>query len=436
MFRSPHNISNKVEILISVDFGSTHIMLMAAERLNDGKLKVLGVEKAPTPEGSIKNGIIKKPSEISFQLGGLVKLMENRLGQKYIIKSIYASQSGCSLRTTRTNIQHTFSNATEITQNELNLIDRNIDLAQFNEKSILSIMKEEYNINGELAKDPIGKFANQITVNYLVAYGKNEIEYNFNRSFERTVFNQSNVHSVIAPVAIANAVLTNDDKIAGCAVVNFGASTTLVSVYKDGYLRHAAVVPFGSKHINNDLSELIANQSKIEAIKTNYVDMIFTEEDEKKRLSYTNSVEEGTIEIEYKDIYNYLEARLDETIGFVMDEIGSCIDIKELGQGLIITGGGAKLKNIDKYIAEKYEVDVRLGAHDQWLAEGQENYSGYQYAMLIGLIAKAAKNCVEEKEKENEEPTTTKPTKDKNNGIMGYMKKIGDLFSNEETIEE
>lgn len=428
-----------MEILISVDFGSSHIMLMAAERLNDGKLKVLGVETAPTPEGSIKNGIIKKPSEISFQLAGLVKKMENRLGQKYIIRSIYAGQSGCSLRTTRTNIQHTFSNVTEITHNELSLIDNNLDLSPFTNKSILSIMKEEYNINGELVKDPIGSFSNQITVNYLIAYGKNEIEYNFNRSFERTVFNQSNVHPLIAPVAIANAVLTNEDRIAGCAVVNFGASTTLVSVYKDGYLRHAAVVPFGGKHINSDLTELIDNLSKVEAIKTNHVDMIFTEEDGNKLVNYTKSVEEGSIGVEYKDIYNYIQARLDETIGFVMDEINSCIDIKELSKGLIITGGGAKLKNLDKYIAEKYEVDVKLGSHAQWLEEGQENYNTHQYAMLIGLIAKATKSCVEEREKESEEPTATatKQPKEKSSGMMGgFVKKFGDLFSNNVTIEE
>ncbi len=441
-----------MEIFISVDFGTTHISLMAAERLDDGKLKILGVETTEIKENTIKNGIIRQPSEISFHLGGLVKKMENRLGQKYTIKGIYVAQSGCSLRTIRTNIQHSFDHTTEITNNDLNLIARKLNFDQFGNKTILSVMQEEYVINNELIQNPIGKFTKDITCNYLVACGKKEIDYNLNRSFERTIFTSSNIYTELAPIAVAKAVMTDQDKEEGCAVINFGASTTLVAVYHGGYLRHTAVIPFGSDHITQDLCDINIPQKTAEKIKMDIIDMMIREKNNSILVKNTTS-EKDNIKFAYTDLYNIAEARVAEITDFVIKEIEHSEYSNKLKRGLIITGGGAEITNLDKYLAEASGMNVRYGSHQQWLQaepntiqdlksdsdskiETPIDYSGYKYTLLIGLIANAKESCVELKDKEKPDAPMKGNQKSKNSSLLGAFKSFGDLFNKEETIEE
>ena len=311
-------------MFISVDLGNSFIAMMAAEPQADGTFKIIAVEREETPIDSIQNGIVRKPSEIASTISRLIKQMENRLenklGNKYEIKNFYTAVNGRSLRSIRGTAFHPFSVATEIGAAELNDLRREA-LEKFDSnRHIYSISNEEYLIDGDYVRNPKGIVCREIRANYLMTMGRADIRENLDKCIDRITIDE--VYSdALAPVAMADAVLTADDRRDGVVHLNFGATTTTVTVYQDNYLRHLAVVPFGGKHITNDLSSVLS-------LTPNEADLIKRQKgtpvvDKAKcrqiTLPVKPSVEPRTLQLE--DVAKVIEARLGEIVGFCMKEV-------------------------------------------------------------------------------------------------------------------
>jgi cell division protein FtsA len=246
-------------MFVSVDLGNSRIMMMAAERQSDGTFKIIAVEKEETPIDSIQNGVVRKPSEIASTISRLLKQMENRLenklGNKYEIKNFYTAVNGRSLRSIRHDVLQSFPVATEIGASELNDLRKALLGKLDTEHHMYSVTNEEYRIDGNYVRNPMNIVCREISANYLLVMGRPDIRENLDKCINRIAI--PDVYSdALAPVAMADALLTNDDRTNGVIHLNFGAATTTVTVYQDGYLRHLAVVPFGGKHITTDLSTL------------------------------------------------------------------------------------------------------------------------------------------------------------------------------------
>lgn len=404
--------------------------MMAAERLSDGTLKVLALETAETPVDSIQNGIIKKPSEIASLLTEKIRLMENRLeqqfNQKYEITNFYTAINGRSLRSIRGYVQHSFAESTEIGTAELSMLQKDLKEKIDSDKEIYYITNEEYIIDGDYIREPNNIVCREIAANYLVVAGRADIRENFDKCIDRVALNDIKSEA-LAPLAMADAVLTDEDKQNGVVHINFGYTTTTITVFQNSYLRHLAVVPFGGKHVTNDIrfineEKLRITQKEAEQLKTKYAEAVEVSESKNLKLSTPPGAESRVVNTH--EINQYANARLAEIVMLCKKEIERSGYADQLSAGIVITGGQTRMAQFQNFIEQETNMVVRFGSFAHYLdSDSVEKYSDTEYTLLIGLLTKADQPSVVVKQKEEEDKPIEPKKKDKKRGL-------GDLFRN------
>ena len=214
---------------------------------------------------------------------------------------------------------------------------------------------------------------------------------NLNKCFETAGINVAEMY--LAPLALADSVLTEAERRSGCALVDLGADTTTVSVYSKNILRHLAVIPLGSNNITKDIATLQIEESDAEKMKLKY-GCAFTDNSEiDNDLKYSI---DNDRQIESRKFIEIVEGRLEEIIENVWYQIPSEYYDKLLG-GIILTGGGSNMKNIEKAFANHTHVEkIRIAKFvSQTILSNNEDIKAHNGMMntVLGLLAKGDINC-------------------------------------------
>jgi cell division protein FtsA len=209
------------------------------------------------------------------------------------------------------------------------------------------------------------------------------------------------VDDLLAPCQLANNVLTDTEKRSGCALVDLGAGTTTVIVCKNNIVRHLVTIPLGQDNITQDLKELFQlEDAEAEEVKIKYADAcIDTSEvisDEKKTELYTTS--DGRT-IDADKIREVIEARLNEILENVKMQIYNSTYADKLLAGIIITGGGANMKDMDKAFVASMKIDkirIAKGITPSAIINGTQTGLQPDNAMnntLLSLLLAGNSNC-------------------------------------------
>ena len=409
-------------MFVSVDLGNSLITMMAAERQADGTFNIVAIEKEETPIDSIQNGIVRKPSEIASAISKLLKQMENhlehKLGKKFEIKNFYTAINGRSLRSIPDTVLRPFTTATEIGAAELNALRKELIETLDTDRRVYNITNEEYLIDGDYVRNPMGIVCREVRANYLMVLGRTDIRENLDKCIDRITI--ADVYSdALAPLAMADAVLTDDDRINGVVHFNFGAATTTVTVYQDNYLRHLAVVPFGGKHITNDLSTVLS-------LTLNDADLIKRQKgtpivDKAKGRQLSLHVKPGAEprKIQFEEVAKVIEARLAEIVGLCMKEVERSGFAAQIKNGIVVSGATTRMADFNDFIAAETDMEVRTASLDHIVSGGFPDVN-IEYPLLVGLIANATEVSVVEKVQEQEVDKG-----DENDKPIGPKKKDG-----------
>jgi cell division protein FtsA len=197
----------------------------------------------------------------------------------------------------------------------------------------------------------------------------------------------------LAPLALADSVLTEAEKRSGCVLVDLGADTTTVSVYSKNILRHLAVIPLGGNNITKDIATLQMEESDAERMKLKYASAFTDNNDIDNDLKYSIDTER---QIESRKFIEIVEGRLEEIIENVWFQVPSEYYDKLLG-GIILTGGGSNMKNIERAFASHTHVEkIRIAKFvTQTILSGNEDIKAHNGMMntVLGLLAKGDINC-------------------------------------------
>ena len=372
-------ISNK---LIAIDFGSTHISAMAAEVLENGALKILSEESKPSDE--VKWGIVEKPTGASFKVSELIKLLKNsaRISD---ISCASVSVGAKSMKQIAASVTRFVSKPNIITEN---LLAEMIEECERNltntNTTVFEVIPTSYFVDGIQMDDPVGKNGIQLTANYQVIVGNSVIKSELERCFDRTGIVLE--YSPLAVEAISTVVIEEHERKVGCALINFGATTTTLAVYQDGILQNMTLIPLGSDNITKDIQELGINETnaeRLKCVKGFALESLVTE----PIYVQIPSVEPGgqPVKISTKFLSTIIEARLEEIMQPIFDTIENLPF--DLEAGIVITGGGSRLNNIIDFITEKTGIYVRFGDHSEWLTDDTDKkYHDPKYAQLVGTI--------------------------------------------------
>lgn len=231
---------------------------------------------------------------------------------------------------------------------------------------------------------------------------------------------------LVAPIALSNVVLTESEMRSGCALVDFGADTTTVSVYKNNILRYLSVLPLGGNNITHDIASLQMEEEDAEKLKLQYGDALYEEEEENEAPAVCTLEDGRTFELSL--LNNIVGARAEEILANVWNQLQLSGYEDKLFSGVVFTGGGANLKNLEKAFRKISKMEkVKTagficntvhGHVEELKKDGRQN-------TLLGLLAAGNENCCLQE---------AKPAQATVSGSASSQQT--DMFDNDETLKE
>ena len=377
------------EIIVAIELGSSKMTGIAGRKNLDGSIQVLALVKEDSST-FIRKGVVYNIDKTAQCLTTIINKLQKQL--KRTITQVYVGVGGQSIRSIRNVIAKDLSNDTVVTQEMVvELMDANRNVV-YPDQEILDAAVQEYKVDSQYQLDPVGIQCNRIEGNFLNILQRKSFYKNLNMCFEAAGINIAELY--LAPLALADSVLTETEKRSGCALVDMGADTTTVSVYSKNILRHLAVIPLGSNNITKDIASLQMEENEAEKLKLKYASAYTDNSEIDNNMKYSI---DNDRQVESRKFIEIVEGRLEEIIANVWCQVPEEYCDKLLG-GIILTGGGSNMKNIETAFQnythiEKIRVAKFVMPTITYSITETTAHDGMMNTVL-GLLAKGDINCV------------------------------------------
>ena len=376
------------EFIVAIELGSTNIIGVAGKKNIDGSISILSVIKEDSTS-CINKGVVYNIDKTVQCLTNIIKRLETSLKSK--VAQVYVGVGGQSIRSVKNTLIKELPLDTVVTLDMVNeLMDENRNMT-YPAQEVLDAITQEYKVDAQYQLDPVGIQCTRLEANLLNILWKKSFYRNLNKCFDNAGIAIAEMY--LAPLALADSVLTDAEKRVGCVLVDLGAETTTVSVYYRNILRHLAVIPLGGNNITIDIASLQMDDENAEKIKLKYASAYTDSKDIDENLKY--SIDEDR-QVDSKTFIEIVEARLEEIIKNVWYQVPSEYTDKLLG-GFIITGGVSNMKNIEKAFKQHTGVDkIRIANFVQETINSNiPEITAHNATMntVLGLIAKGDMNC-------------------------------------------
>ena len=376
------------DFIVAIELGSSKVTGIAGRKNLDGSINVLAVVKEES-SSFIRKGVVYNIDKTALCISSIIKKLTNQL--KTDITQVYVGVGGQSIRSVRNVIAKELPPATKVTQEMIiDLMDANSAM-KYPEQEILDVAQQEYKVDSQYQTDPVGIQCSHIEGNFLNILQRNTFYKNLNKCFDTINVNVAEMY--ISPIALADSVLTEAEKRSGCALVDLGADTTTVSVYSKNILRHLAVIPLGSNNITKDIASLQMEEADAEKMKLKYASAYTENADIDNDLQLPIDSDRS---VDLRKFVEIVESRLEEIVANVWYQVPAEYSDKLLG-GIILTGGGSNLKNIDKAFTNHTHIDkIRIAKfvnHTITSSNPDINAKNGMMNTILGLLIKGDRNC-------------------------------------------
>lgn len=385
---------NKDNIAVGLDIGTTKIVAMIGKKNEYGKLEILGVGKSKSL--GVHRGVVNNITQTIQSIQQAIIEAENNSGYK--INDVVVGIAGQHIRSIQHSDYVSRPNAEEV------IGDADIDaligqvhkLAMLPGEEIIHVLPQEFKIDGQAEiKEPIGMYGGRLESSFHVVVGQAASIRNLGRCVKSAGLELSGL--TLEPLASADAVLSQEEKEAGVALIDIGGGTTDLAIFKDGIIRHTAVIPFGGNVITEDIKEgcsIIEKQAEL--LKVRFGSAWPGENRDNEIVSIPGLRGREPKEISLKNLSKIIHARVVEIIEQVYAEIkiyGHEDPKKKLIAGIVLTGGGAELKHIKQLVEYITGMDTRIGYPNEHLAgNSDEELSSPLYATAVGLVMNSVRN--------------------------------------------
>ncbi|WP_166386598.1 MULTISPECIES: cell division protein FtsA [unclassified Polaribacter] len=376
------------KIAIGLDIGTTKIAAMIGRKNEYGKIEVIGIGKAKSL--GVKRGVVSNITQTIQSIQQAVEEAESVSGVK--IHEVVVGIAGQHIRSLHHSDYITRNNADEvIDENDIDdLINQVHKLVMLPGEEIIHVLPQEYKVDSQAdIKEPIGMYGGRLEANFHVVVGQVSSIRNIGRCVKSAGLGLSEI--TLEPLASANAVLSQEEKEAGVALIDIGGGTTDLAIFKDGIIRHTAVIPFGGNVITEDIKEgcsIIEKQAEL--LKIKFGSAWPGENKETEIVSIPGLRGREPKEITLKNLSRIIHARVQEIIEHVYLEIknyGHETAKGKLIAGIVLTGGGAQLKHLRQLVEYITGMDARIGYPNEHLAgESDELLSSPAFATTVGLL--------------------------------------------------
>ena len=377
------------DFIVAIELGSTEITGIAGKKNADGSVNILA-HSSEKSDDCIKKGVIYNLDKTTQKLTSVIKDLENKLQAG--IKKVYIGVGGLSLRSVKNSETRQLGDDTRISQAIIDsMMEANMDTPLM-DYEILAVEPQEYKVGNNLLTEPVGTTASSIEGNYLNIIARPSVKQNIRQCLSHTGYEIAGF--TISPMATADTVLTTNEKRSGCALIDFGADTTTVAIYKNNILRHVCVIPLGGNNITKDICSKQIEEDDAELIKLRYASA-YTEHKEGEEVQDFDITIDGKFSIQSRVLEDIVEARVNEIITNVFNQIKLSNYSDSLMAGIVVTGGVSNMPNIDKAITNITKIEKVRIAH-----AGETNVSGNTNLpkdgtsnTIIGILLSGEENC-------------------------------------------
>ncbi len=376
------------KIAVGLDIGTTKIVAMIGRKNEYGKIEVLGIGKAKSL--GVKRGVVNNITQTIQSIQQAVDEAESVSGQK--INEVVVGIAGQHIRSLHHSDYITRAHADEVIEESdiENLVNQVHKLVMLPGEEIIHVLPQEFKVDSQPdIKEPIGMYGGRLEANFHVVVGQVSSIRNIGRCVKSAGLNLADI--TLEPLASASAVLSQEEKEAGVALIDIGGGTTDLAIFKDGIIRHTAVIPFGGNVITEDIKEgcsIIEKQAEL--LKIKFGSAWPGENKETEIVSIPGLRGREPKEITLKNLSKIIHARVQEIIEHVYLEIKNYGHETQKGKliaGIVLTGGGSQLKHLRQLVEYITGMDTRIGYPNEHLAGDSDNVlSSPSYATAVGLL--------------------------------------------------
>ena len=378
--------------LIAIDMGSDSVRAMAARRIAPDLFQILGVEERPQKLGNVcvEQGIITQSSNAGYVIAEVLKLLANRIGIDEL-PTAFLSVGGQSMQLVAVHSKRDQARRKEISQALLDEMEQEckekIELRN-PEVAVLGLVPSYFKLDG-VEQDEIPspeQRAALVEAHYIAFYGRKAMDTQLQKAFSQA--GRSIEHVFVRPECLLSAFATCDGNhvlMNGCAVLDMGAQTTSLTVYKGGQYLLNKVVPKGSYHITRMLEQQGMSFATAEVLKRQFGCAAPQYVEKNVRLRVPASPEiGGDMVIASVELAEAIELKLQEILAPLLEELKK---VENRISTLYITGGGSMLAGMAEYMSSLTSIRVQYGAHNLLLhRDTEEKYLSPQYTSLVGTI--------------------------------------------------
>ena len=409
-------MDNDNRFVTGLDVGTENVRAVIASVDKENKVAIVGVSEGKST--GMRKGI-------PANLAGPASAIDNMLGSAermggYDVRSAYVSINGATVISTHTEGMIAVGN----TEHEITIedLDRVEDVAVSGRipanRDVLDVIPLEYALDGQGGiKDPIGMSGARLEIRANVVSALTPNCENLKKA--TATADVQALRLIPTAVAAGKAVLTDRQRENGVAVVDFGATTTSIAIYEEGDLQYVGVIPVGSNNITNDLAIVLAiDPALAEEIKTRFITGNFDSE----KSPAIKVGKHGERTFDRKEVEEVVKARLEEIFEEVRKKLKLAKYDQRLPEGIILTGGGAKMRDIELFAKDCLEASVKIGI-PQGVEGVVDSIQKPEFAVAVGLALFAAE------ENQSMSPKNKKSSKaSKKSTSPGLLKRLFSKF--------
>src|SRR6056297_3808483 len=423
-------MSDKENLVAAIDIGTTKVVAIIGKKKENGRIEILGVSK--TPSTGIKRGVVQNIDETVTAITKTVEDVQATTG--YVFSDVFVGIAGKHIKTIRNRgYINRNSDDDEIARSDIDTLIRemyniSIDVGE----EIIHVLPQSFIVDNETGiKNPVGMLGRRVEANFHIVIGQITSTKNISKCITKAGLSLNEI--ILEPLASSSAVLTDDEKEAGVALVDIGGGTTDVAVYYDDIIRHTAVIPFGGDVVTKDIKEgcsILRRQAEL--LKVQYGSALGDIAREDEIVSILGISGREPKEISLKRLAYIIQSRMEEILNAVLYEIENSGYYERLSAGIVITGGGALLKDLPQLVKFVTGMDVRLGYPGETLAsESVDEVNNPMFSTSVGLVLKGfefyEQHKKEQQESGKEQPEASQEEVEETESVSGKKGLFGKI---------
>lgn len=377
-------------IAVGLDIGTTKIVALVGRKNENGKIEIIGYGEAKSL--GVHRGVVNNITQTINSIREAIDQAEKSSGIK--ITEVTVGIAGQHIRSLQHSDYITREDSEKVIDIEdVNKLNKQVHkLVMLPGEEIIHVLPQEYKVDNEDGIiEPIGMYGSRLEANFHVVVGQVSSIKNIGHCVINAGLKYASI--TLEPLASAEAALSMEEKEAGVALIDIGGGTTDIAVFKDDIIRHTSVIPFGGNVISDDIKtgcSIIGKQAEL--LKQRFGSAWPGENKETEIVSIPGIKGRDAKEISLKRLSQIIHARVQEILEQAYLELKNygCEDhSKKLIAGIVLTGGGSKLKHIRQLTEYVTGMDVRIGFSNEHIVGAKaEEISGPEYATSVGLLMK------------------------------------------------